>query len=177
MLAVIVFMLVLPGNVWVFLGQGMQTNWTLAIDYTDFSSTVIAIEIAITVVWSLWYSRNKLLHGGKKQSVEELVTCIRGHCSELETLFRSLNHPHPHTAVRWVPPAQPNVKVNVDVSFSLAENKSSSGVVVHNGEGQIMGSCHRTNYHIRSVFVGSYDNCSGIAVRNGFGTPICSCRK
>ncbi|KAG8490440.1 hypothetical protein CXB51_016102 [Gossypium anomalum] len=55
--------------------------------------------------------------------------------------------------VRWVPPAQLNVKVNVDASFSPVENKTSSGVVVRDGERQIMGSCPRTNYQIPSVFI------------------------
>ncbi|MBA0730145.1 hypothetical protein Golax_025633, partial [Gossypium laxum] len=96
---------------------------------------------------------NKLLHEGKKQSVDELVTFIRDHCSKLKTLSQSLNYPHPHTDVRWAPTAQPNVKVNVNASFSPAKNKSSSGVVVRDVEGKIMGSCPRTNYQIPSVFI------------------------
>ncbi|MBA0729062.1 hypothetical protein Golax_023252 [Gossypium laxum] len=34
-------------------------------------------EIAITI-WALWFARNKLLHNKKEQTMDEVITFIRG---------------------------------------------------------------------------------------------------
>lgn len=54
------------------------------------------------------------------------------------------------------------VKVNVDAGFKLNQKKSSSGVIIHDETGNILGACSRITYPVLSAFAAD-----AIAVNHG----------
>ncbi|KAH1031812.1 hypothetical protein J1N35_043986 [Gossypium stocksii] len=107
-------------------------------------------EIAITI-WALWFSRNKFVHEQKMQSIEELVTFIRGFGREFRGISSILQHPRPRDLNKWVPTPPNWVKINVDTGFSAARQHAASGFIIRNDEWLIMGSGFRTHNLVRSV--------------------------
>lgn len=107
-------------------------------------------EVAITI-WAIWHARNKFVHEKQNQSVETVVTFIRGFGQEFRKASVPLQHPQPRSIVHWEPPSGHWVKINVDASFSVSTNKAASGFVVRNNEGQIMGSGYKNHHLISSV--------------------------
>ncbi|MBA0692369.1 hypothetical protein Goari_009938 [Gossypium aridum] len=79
-------------------------------------------------MWALWVSRNKLIHERESQSVDEVVTFIRGYMQEYRDLTLILKHPNPSAMVRWPPPPPSWVKTNVDASYSISNKKQHQDV-------------------------------------------------
>ncbi|KAA3478203.1 reverse transcriptase [Gossypium australe] len=80
--------------------------------------SLIKGEIAIAI-WALWFSRNKYVHENKMQSVEEIVTFIRGFGLEYRGCALSLKHPKPRSMVKWMSPPQGWVKVILESDSRL----------------------------------------------------------
>lgn len=53
----------------------------------------------------------------------------------------------------WRPPPLDWVKINVDASFILAQNKSCSGVIIRNSSGEIIATCCNLTWPVSSVFM------------------------
>ncbi|XP_040942069.1 uncharacterized protein [Gossypium hirsutum] len=115
-----------------------------------FNSSDRKDEIAITI-WALWFSRNKFVHEQKMQSIEEVVTFIRGFSREFRGISSILQHPRPRDLNKWVPPLPNWVKINVDTGFSAARQHAASGFIIRNDEWLIMGSGFKTHNLVRSV--------------------------
>ncbi|GMJ04337.1 hypothetical protein HRI_004102900 [Hibiscus trionum] len=107
--------------------------------------------IAVTI-WAIWFSRNKLLHEGTQQSQSTFLTFIRNYITELQQLSIRLHHPHTHDLECWQAPQNPEVKVNIDASFSLQQQKSWSGIIIRDAEGLILRAAHRLTSNIPTPF-------------------------
>ncbi|MBA0570456.1 hypothetical protein Golob_004112, partial [Gossypium lobatum] len=60
-------------------------------------------ELAAITIWALWYARNKLIHEGILQSVNDVVTFVRGYGREYRVLSSVLRHPPSVDVARWSP--------------------------------------------------------------------------
>ncbi|KAL4361670.1 hypothetical protein GQ457_04G031690 [Hibiscus cannabinus] len=108
-------------------------------------------EILI-IIWAIWFARNKLVHENTVQTRSEIVTFIRGYLAELKAVSTKLSHPNVRVAVRWVPPHENQVKINVDASFSSTATRSTSGMIIRDNKGLILGAAYRINFRVYSVF-------------------------
>ncbi|MBA0812842.1 hypothetical protein Gohar_026776 [Gossypium harknessii] len=58
-------------------------------------------ELAAITIWALWYARNKLIHEGILQSVNDVFTFVRGYGREYRVLSSVLRHPPSVDVARW----------------------------------------------------------------------------
>ncbi|MBA0752936.1 hypothetical protein Gogos_021277, partial [Gossypium gossypioides] len=61
--------------------------------------------------------------------------------------------PQPRSTVRWLPPPQRWVKINVDARLSVAKKRVVSGFIIRNDEGFIMGSEFQGHNLVHSVVI------------------------
>lgn len=47
----------------------------------DFNRKILAV-----IIWTLWFSRNQLLHEGIRQSFQEISCFVTGYLKELDSL-------------------------------------------------------------------------------------------
>ncbi|KAK5840389.1 hypothetical protein PVK06_009288 [Gossypium arboreum] len=86
------------------------------------------------------------------QSAEEIVTFImRSFGLEYWGCALNLKHPKPRSMIKWMPPPQEWVKINVDAGISVNKNHAVSGFIIRNDEGLIMGSGFKGHHLTRSV--------------------------
>ncbi|GMI83380.1 hypothetical protein like AT3G09510 [Hibiscus trionum] len=52
----------------------------------------------------------------------------------------------------WKPPVAPSVKVNFDAGYKVSEKKSSSGILIRDDSGHLLGSCCRNQNGIQNPF-------------------------
>ncbi|KAL4274015.1 hypothetical protein GQ457_13G001340 [Hibiscus cannabinus] len=112
-----------------------------------FSKEFLAISL-----WALWSARNKFIFEGVSQSTSDLLTFIRAYCFEYQVMSTILDHPNPQKEIRWSPPNPPLVKVNVDAKFVQELKKAWSGIVIRDGNGDILGACVRIQNYSPSPF-------------------------
>ncbi|KAE8702096.1 hypothetical protein F3Y22_tig00110503pilonHSYRG00799 [Hibiscus syriacus] len=84
----------------------------------------------LTIVWTLWSSRNKLYHEGKVIPTRQLASFIRAHCKEFVEGSQALQPSFLMTEVNWSPPSPSKVKTNFDASFLHSSKEAWSGVVI-----------------------------------------------
>ncbi|MBA0869982.1 hypothetical protein Goshw_006046 [Gossypium schwendimanii] len=60
-------------------------------------------ELTAITIWALWYARNKLIHEGVLQSVNDVVTFVRVYGREYRVLSSVLRHPPSVDVARWSP--------------------------------------------------------------------------
>ncbi|MBA0700718.1 hypothetical protein Goari_022633, partial [Gossypium aridum] len=96
--------------------------------------------LIIITIWALWLSRNKLLHEGKRQSNSELCTFLMRYINELEILEDSYPRSVTKETKRWLPPKDRRVKVNFDRRCYSDLKASSSGIIIGDNKGLIMGT-------------------------------------
>ncbi|MBA0798702.1 hypothetical protein Gohar_009267 [Gossypium harknessii] len=88
----------------------------------------------------------------EKYTLVDLVTFVEGYCLELSMLQSSMDPPMKKHLNRWKPPKDPILKVNFDASFCKNTNKSSTGVVIRNGKGLVMGTCIVLDVNVPTPF-------------------------
>ncbi|KAL4281614.1 hypothetical protein GQ457_03G026570 [Hibiscus cannabinus] len=76
----------------------------------------------------------------------------RGYLAELKAVSTKLSHPNVRVAVRWVPLHENQVKINVDASFSSTATRSTSGMIIRDNKGLILGAAYWANFRVHSVF-------------------------
>ncbi|KAG8498575.1 hypothetical protein CXB51_004822 [Gossypium anomalum] len=89
---------------------------------------------------------------GKIHTGDDLVTFVEGYCLELSMLQSRMDRHMEKHLNRWKPPKDPILKVNFDASFCENTNKSSTGVVIRNGKGLVMGTCIILNVNVPTPF-------------------------
>ncbi|MBA0786429.1 hypothetical protein Gotri_026017 [Gossypium trilobum] len=103
-------------------------------------------------VWVALEYTTQLVDESTNQGVGELVVFIRSYRAELAALASGAFQLTPYVTVKWSPPQSEFVKINVDAGFHLAQKKASSGVILRDEIGQILGACSRVTYPVLSVF-------------------------
>ncbi|KAG8484135.1 hypothetical protein CXB51_022932 [Gossypium anomalum] len=122
-------------------------SWVLE---SSDSNKKYVIAIAI---WALWFARNKYVHKNKMQSAEEIVTFIRSFDLEYRGCALNLKHLKLRSMIKWMPPPQGWVKINVDAWISVNKNRAVSGFIIRNDEGLIMGSGFKGHHLTWSVVI------------------------
>ncbi|KAK8351233.1 hypothetical protein V6Z12_A05G019700 [Gossypium hirsutum] len=147
---------VLAAQVW----SNLEVKWLSSMANSNFNEWLNWLlensdrnkkGLIVVTIWALWLSRNKLVHERMTQSLEEIVTFIRGFGLEYRSCAENLKHPQPRSMVRWMAPPQGWVKINVDAGVSVAKKRAVSGFIIRNDEGFIMGSGFQEHYLVQSV--------------------------
>ncbi|KAL4279285.1 hypothetical protein GQ457_03G012310 [Hibiscus cannabinus] len=139
-----------------------EVAWPTEVDQASFFEWMVCLfesfnksrreEIAFTL-WAIWFCRNLLIHEGKIQDLESLVTFVRSYKFEFGNFFLNLNRPIPSTSVGWKPPPNEWVKINVDACCPLSKDKAFSGAIIRNYKGSVLGSCIKFQHDFSSVFM------------------------
>ena len=75
------------------------------------------VELIITVVWCMWYNRNKTRLGSIRQTCHEIIHKAHSILDDFQLahlarpLFKEKADPH------WIPPSHPWYKVNIDAAI------------------------------------------------------------
>ncbi|MBA0696099.1 hypothetical protein Goari_002685 [Gossypium aridum] len=112
--------------------------------YDEKTLKLIAISY-----WAIWYAKNKIVHEGVRQSVQELIVFIKASPSELEAVDEFKTSACLQRQEEWVPP----------------------GVLIKNSLGLIMAACTYPHYGIADAFVAKAQACEqaiNFAVEIGF---------
>ncbi|KAK8563674.1 hypothetical protein V6N12_035817 [Hibiscus sabdariffa] len=89
-----------------------------------------------------------------KARVEDLVTFVRNSYGyDFCSLNCTLAHQNPVTVHHWLPPPLGWSKINIDASFLSPLAPASTGVMVRDDQGFILGSCYRILQRSPSAFM------------------------
>ncbi|KAL4281751.1 hypothetical protein GQ457_03G032150 [Hibiscus cannabinus] len=118
----------------------IDQNFILWLSNLFYSLNLLKRKYFIVSLWAIWGSRNKLLHEGISQTVEDIVLFSKMYIQEVDA--SNLPRPSPSTVRndRWSPPAIGLIKANFDASFDIGSLSSVSGIIVRNEEGLIMAA-------------------------------------
>ncbi|KAL4280426.1 hypothetical protein GQ457_03G011070 [Hibiscus cannabinus] len=97
-------------------------SW-LFVKYNGYSRNTIAY-----IIWALWFARNKQLHEGKIQEVNEIVFFIFSYGYDYGRASHSITQPFTRAQIKWSPPPHEWVKVNVDACYSHESNTAFSDI-------------------------------------------------
>ncbi|MBA0848907.1 hypothetical protein Goshw_008595 [Gossypium schwendimanii] len=97
-------------------------------------------EKVIIAVWAIWWARNRQTMEGKIVTGHETVAKIMSMHDEIEVLKEKLPAVREVDIDRWKPPQDSWVKLNFDAAYKVQSNKSCSGFIIRNEEGEVMGS-------------------------------------
>ncbi|PPD72803.1 hypothetical protein GOBAR_DD30294 [Gossypium barbadense] len=96
--------------------------------------------------------RHKWVHEGQRRSGNSIADSIRNHIQEIDGLQVPL--PVKRMELKsWQPSKPLFVKINFDAAYKKQEEKSCSGIVIRNSEGQVLSSKLVTKENVPSVFV------------------------
>lgn len=109
-------------------------------------------EICITM-WALWFAHIRMIHEGKIQSVGEIVNFVRSYVGEWSSIPVLRNGPVVPVQIRWSFPPAGLIKVNFDARYRFNHRTATTGIVIRDEFGEILGSCCRITYPVLSVFV------------------------
>ncbi|KAK9023797.1 hypothetical protein V6N11_003995 [Hibiscus sabdariffa] len=77
---------------------------------------------------------------------------MRSYVEEFQNLSIYLPHRCFNFSDQWQPPPLEMMKINFNASFSIANKRSCSGVVIRDASGQLLGSCSTIHHHVSSPF-------------------------
>ncbi|KAK8600780.1 hypothetical protein V6N12_050629 [Hibiscus sabdariffa] len=97
-------------------------------------------------------SRNKLVHDNVKRDAYAVFWFSMNYVQEITSVSRSLAIPQNPMLAKWSRPSDPSVKINMDATFDSSSGRTSSGVVVRDSNGLVLGSCFIPSVNISSPF-------------------------
>ncbi|KAK8604209.1 hypothetical protein V6N13_099158 [Hibiscus sabdariffa] len=101
----------------------------------------------MVAIWAIWFHRNNKLHNNSQQEPIHIAQFVVQHLKEFQD-SRPLPVLQPSTTPppgSWSPPPENFVKANFDASFIPHGNRSGTGIVIRNSNGEIMVSCVHSN--------------------------------
>ncbi|KAL4279185.1 hypothetical protein GQ457_03G016400 [Hibiscus cannabinus] len=130
------------------------------------SSTTKRLEFLI-LLWAIWTSRNKLVRNNVKQDESTVVNFSLNYSREITSVSSSLLVPQNPMLANWTRPTEPFVKINVDAAFNASLGRASSGVVVRDSNGLVLGSCFIPTLNVLSPFAAE-----ALAALHGLRFPL-----
>jgi hypothetical protein len=91
--------------------------------------------IVVTVMYSIWSSRNNWTHGGKGYDPETAIEQVRQTILDLELPRKVKVVPPPRPACTWHGPPEGYVKLNLDSAICTQESTAGSGGVARDKTG------------------------------------------
>ncbi|KAK8507581.1 hypothetical protein V6N11_074043 [Hibiscus sabdariffa] len=128
---------------------GLWKDWIASFFHT---LTVRNKRVLLVLYWSVWFSRNKLVHEGIHTSADESVTFIEACIREQETLGRLLPKSIPMRESYWQAPPESAIKFNFDSTFNSRSGFATTGVIGRNNRGLIMAACSFPHRKVADVF-------------------------
>ncbi|KAL4323773.1 hypothetical protein GQ457_11G032890 [Hibiscus cannabinus] len=110
-------------------------------------------RLVLVIYWSVWYSRNKLVHEGYKSSIYEIITFVSAFIREQDSFCVLKDTTRPSLTSHWMPPPTPTIKINFDSAFNQHGSHAVSGALGRNSEGLIMAACAVPHSNVPDAFV------------------------
>ncbi|KAL4355028.1 hypothetical protein GQ457_06G021420 [Hibiscus cannabinus] len=98
-------------------------------------------RVLLVLYWSIWFSRNKVVHEGIHTSADESMTFVEAYIREQDTLGRMLPNAIPVRESYWQAPSESEIKFNFDSVFNSRSGSATTGVIGQNNRGMIMAAC------------------------------------
>ncbi|KAK9993560.1 hypothetical protein SO802_023263 [Lithocarpus litseifolius] len=114
-------------------------DWLWYLIYMQYVGNDI-LELIITIIWCMWYNRNKVRVGQPRQTSNEILHKARGLLCKFQLAHY---HPPQHRDAmvpRWIPPSPPWNKINVDVTIFDQLNFVGVGVLIRDHEGSVVAA-------------------------------------
>ncbi|KAK8717691.1 hypothetical protein V6N13_044949 [Hibiscus sabdariffa] len=108
-------------------------------------------RILMVLYWSVWYSRNKMVHEGIKPVIEKSASFIVAFIHKQDNLSRVLTGLGASCESFWQAPSELVVKFNFDYAFR--SGSITTGVVGRNNLGLIIASCSIQHENVADAFV------------------------
>ncbi|XP_042947096.1 uncharacterized protein LOC122280136 [Carya illinoinensis] len=115
------------------------------------------LELAATVIHSIWLRRNEMVFNGNFQSPNAVIAKAQADYS----VYREVQEGVPGAATRihisdskqvWNPPVWPWYKANFDAGFNRDKGRMGIGVVVRDSKGALIGSLVAPKRNVTSTF-------------------------
>jgi ribonuclease HI len=96
----------------------------------------------VVTLWALWHVRRKVIHEGVYQSPLSIHHFMERFIAELQviTLTKTAARSMESTGLRWLPPPEGMVKINVDAATSKNSSKVAFAAVVQQADGLFLGA-------------------------------------
>ncbi|KAK5825834.1 hypothetical protein PVK06_020702 [Gossypium arboreum] len=107
----------------------MEQNWKQWLIMEFGSSSMLACKKFAISFWALWYNRNKVLHEGIRERVQDTVVFINAYCLKFEQLGELSGVMQRPKFDSWESPKSDVIKINFDTSYHQKLHKSSSGII------------------------------------------------
>lgn len=111
------------------------------------------VSLLLIIYWAMWYRHNKLIHEGKKSSLEDLLCFVKGYLQKLQLVQDNMHLSRPMVKELWRSPDMGSIKLNFDASFHLQTNSLIDAVIARNSDGQILGACTYPYTDMADAFV------------------------
>ncbi|KAK9021246.1 hypothetical protein V6N11_011245 [Hibiscus sabdariffa] len=117
---------------------GLWKDWVVS-----YFATLTARNkrVLLVLYWSIWFSRNKVVHEGIHTSTDESMTFVEAYIRERDTLGRMLPKAIPVRESYWQAPSKSVIKFNFDSAFNSRSGYATTGVIGRNNRGLIMAAC------------------------------------
>ncbi|KAK8715938.1 hypothetical protein V6N13_043262 [Hibiscus sabdariffa] len=109
--------------------------------------------LLLVIFWSIWFSRNKLVHEGYRNSVYEVVSFANAFIHEQDSISVLNGTTGPLVLSRWEAPPHPAIKVNFDSAFNQQNSSVISGAIRRSSEGLVMAACVIPHSNVPDAFV------------------------
>ncbi|KAM6558713.1 hypothetical protein CsatA_027952 [Cannabis sativa] len=128
-------------------------------DYIFYLSTLHSqkeFELIICILWAIWSSRNRYLHGGKKPDGKQTLAFAMDYVEKfrVSSTPKHSNHSSPGNAntvslnnsshnnaeVLWQPPTPNGFKLNVDAAVNSVTKVLGVGALVRDHDGQVIAA-------------------------------------
>ena len=99
------------------------------------------LELFFTVVWAIWYNRNRTIHEGKCSSPLQVWQMARSSTEDFsDAATIELSTPRPTLSSCWSPLPSGVFKINADGASSDLDGTSSIGVIIRNCKGETIAA-------------------------------------
>ncbi|KAK8569111.1 hypothetical protein V6N12_007643 [Hibiscus sabdariffa] len=127
-------------------------SWKECLAQTFVSLSMRQRQALMITFYSVWYTRNQVLHEGLAPSVSSSISFVEAFLSEHD-LFNSQASPRPlRLHDNWVAPAMSVIKLNFDASYDASPGKFVSGVLCRDNDGFILVACSKPHSHVADPF-------------------------
>ncbi|KAL5777126.1 hypothetical protein ACOSP7_010052 [Xanthoceras sorbifolium] len=95
-------------------------------------------NLLVVVIWAVWNRRNALLHHRPSLPPESVVPWCEAYLAEFMESNAKVPLPSLNRFVRWIPPIDKVVKINVDAARSDSAQITGLGAVIRNSSGEVL---------------------------------------
>ena len=105
------------------------------------STSALFLELFFAISWSVWYNRNKLLHGETGLPPLQILEMAKSIVEDYREAFSLVSPSLPSAQSCWVAPPSGFLKVNVDGASSIdGSGTSGIGVIIRDDLGRIVAA-------------------------------------